>query len=111
LSLDIVYKMDFFKSLLGSPAKTEDVAMAAVAAAKTKKAAITEECAAKHAEVDKIISDAEAEIAKVKPVLPEFSLDTAAAAAAAGGKKKGGKSNKKRFSKGGKRTKSQKKRR
>ena len=100
--------MDFFKSLLGSPAKTEDVAMAAVAAAKTKKAAITEECAAKHAEVDKIISDAEAEIAKVKPVLPEFSLG---ATAAAGGKKKGGKSNKKRFSKGGKRTKSQKKRR
>ena len=99
--------MDFFKNLLGSPAKSENDAIAAVTAAKTKKDEITKKCALEHQSVDKEISDAESVLATVKQV-PGVVSSTPFNV---GGKKKGGKSNKKRFSKGGKRAKSQKKRR
>ena len=109
-------------------------------AAKAKKAAIAEKCASEHTVVDKEISDAEAEAKSVNPIaeaapISEKEEDTQEDVEKAtqeedmegemedktednkGGKskkKKGGKSKKRKFSKkrkGGKRTKSQKKRR
>ncbi len=113
--------MDFFKKLIGYTPKTEEAAKAAVNAAKAKKDAITEKCISEQTVVDKEISDAEAELLKVNPITPfafapVVNQDDVAVTEEKqeGGKKKGGKSNKKQFSKklkGGKRAKSQKKRR
>jgi hypothetical protein len=107
MSLDIVYQMDLFNNLF-KPAvkKAED----AVTAAKAKKTAIAEKYASDQSAVDKEISEAEAKVNQVAPVMSNNVAPLFSAPA----KATGGKSNKKKFSKkrkGGKRTKSQKKRR
>lgn len=70
MSLDIVYPMSFFINLFKTtPKNPEDAAKAkkdAVTAAEAKKAAITKECEEKHRDVDKIISDAKAELSKAE---------------------------------------------
>jgi hypothetical protein len=110
MSSDIVYQMDFFNNLFQPTGKkAED----AVNTAKAKKKAITEKCTADQTAVDKEISDAEAKVNQVAPVTA-VNTNGAASLFSAPAKAIGGKSNKKKFSKkrkGGKRTKSQKKRR
>lgn len=106
MSLDIVYQMDFFNTLFGSKPESPEVI-----SAKAKKDEITKRCAKEQTDVDKEIIDA-----KANPVAPVPAVMSNGVASLFGAPTKaiGGKSNKKKFSKkrkGGKRTKSQKKRR
>lgn len=108
--------MDWFTNLVRSKPEAAEVITA-----KAKKAAITKRCADEQTAVDKEIIDAKA---KIQPVTPNATAEQDKGTSLFGAPVKvkdetklkafGGKSNKKKFSnkrKGGKRAKSQKKRR
>ena len=116
MSSDIVYQMEWFTNLVGYKPDTAEVI-----AAKAKKVAITTRCAKEQTDVDIEIIDAKA---KVQPVAKDAAVKEDKGTSLFGAPVKvtddtklkalGGKSNKKKFSKkrkGGKRAKSQKKRR
>ena len=116
MSSDIVYQMEWFTNLVGYKPDTAEVI-----AAKAKKVAITTRCAKEQTDVDIEIIDAKA---KVQPVAKDADVKQDKDKSLLGAPVKvtddtklkalGGKSNKKKFSKkrkGGKRAKSQKKRR